>query len=610
MSFEIGFTRVVVLLALGGGVLHAQGVGPPGLPIDDRLTIQKCGGCHQPDANGMMTRISYMRTSPEIWEQAIKRMIRLNGLSATPQEVRDIVRYLSNNNGLAPEEMAAGFFEVEHRTQGYQDDHVPDPVLQGTCNRCHSIGRVVAQRRTREDYEYLLSMHIGLFPGADNVFRPARARPVPIEQAPLRLTANDNGAILYGDVRVTSEPPRAIVPKADAKKPGDAAVDYLATHQPLITPEWTAWRAAMREPKLAGTWLLSAYQPGRGKIYGEIVITPGASDDFFNTATQFTYASSGTTVKVAGKSIVYTGYSWRGHSASGAIPPVPHTGPAAPAMTGIGIPSDWREAMMVSRDGNHMDGRWFWSSFGELGMDVHLVRANSEPTILGTDVSALKSPSHGEVKIYGGNFPTSFKPADIVFGPGIAVSKVVSATPSLVTVEVDVADKLPIGMRDLSVGRASMVKALAVYDKIAYIEVTPNAQISRLGGIKWPKEYAQFEALAYAAGPDGKAHTADDISLGPVSAQWTLEEFFSTPDDDDVQFVGKVDDSGLFTPSFEGPNPQRKKQPNNFPVDNYGDVWVAATFKSPEGSMFRAKSYLVVTIPNYTIYDQPEVAQQ
>ena len=366
----------------------------------------------------------------------------------------------------------------------------------------------------------------------------------------------------------------------------------------------------MRSPKLDGTWLLSAYQPGRGKIYGQVVITPGASDDFFNTATQFTYASSGTTVKVTGKSIIYTGYSWRGHSDTGAIPPVPHSGPAAPAMTGIGVPSDWREAMMITRDGNHMEGRWFWSSYGELGMDVHLVRAGSEPTILGTDVSALKSPSRGQVKIYGDNLPASLKSSDIVFGPGVTVTKVVNAAPMLATVEVEVADKLPIGMRDLSVGRASIIKALAVYDNIAYIEVTPNAQISRLGGIKWPKEFAQFDAVAYAAGPDGQAHTKDDISLGPVSAQWGLEEFFSTPDDDDVKFVGKVDDSGLFTPNVEGPNPERKKQANNFPVDNYGDVWVAATYKTPDGTTLKAKSYLVVTIPNYTIYDQPEVAQQ
>src|SRR6516165_8909376 len=101
---------------------------PAGIPINDQLTISKCGGCHRRDASGLMTRISYIRTTPEVWEQAIKRMIRLNGLSATPQEIRDIVRYLSNNNGLAPEEMASGFWVVEHRTQGYQDDHVPNPA--------------------------------------------------------------------------------------------------------------------------------------------------------------------------------------------------------------------------------------------------------------------------------------------------------------------------------------------------------------------------------------------------------------------------------------------------------------------------------------------------
>src|SRR4051812_45352150 len=165
MTFKRGYTRFVLLLSLGAGSLYSQATQPAGIPINDPLVIRKCGGCHQRDANGMMTRISFIRTTPEVWEQAIKRMIRLNSLAATPQEVRDVVRYLSNNNGLAPEEMAAGFWEVEHRTQGYQDDHVPSPALQKTCNNCHSVGRVVAQRRTRDDYQKLLAMHIGMFPG-------------------------------------------------------------------------------------------------------------------------------------------------------------------------------------------------------------------------------------------------------------------------------------------------------------------------------------------------------------------------------------------------------------------------------------------------------------
>jgi quinohemoprotein amine dehydrogenase len=239
MAFENGFTRFVLLLVLSGPVLPAQSAVQQGIPISDPLVIRKCGGCHQRDANGMMTRISYIRTTPEVWEQAIKRMIRLNGLSATPQEVRDVVRYLSNSNGLAPEEMAAGFWEVEHRTQGYQDDHVPNPVLQHTCNNCHSIGRVVAQRRTREDYEKLLAMHIGMFPSAENVFRPQKTKGATVEFAPARLMLTEGGG-------VSPQAPRATPPTpANAKSPGEQAVEYLATNQPLITPDWKDWKCVL-----------------------------------------------------------------------------------------------------------------------------------------------------------------------------------------------------------------------------------------------------------------------------------------------------------------------------------------------------------------------------
>ncbi len=601
MRFHLDLTRAALLVAFSAMLWwpqdsRAQSAPVQGIPIDDQLTIRKCGGCHQRDSNGMMRRLSYIRTSPEVWEQAIKRMIRLNGLSITPPEVRDVLRYLSSNNGLAPEEMKPAFWEAEHLTVGDQEDYTPNPALQKTCNNCHSVGRVLAQRRTRDDYEKLVAMHIGLFPGAANIYRPMRPKPLLDVDAPARPTVNPAGGIAM-------EYPKGSKPSANAKYPVDLALDYLASAQPLMTPEWTAWRAAMRPQKLAGTWLLSGYQPGKGKLYGQVVITPGAADGQFATSVQFSYVTSGVTVKAAGKSIVYTGYNWRGRV-------YPPAGPStAPSITATSIPTEWREAMMVSRDGNSIDGRWFWSGFGELGIDVHMVRAGSETVVLGTDLSALQSPSKVTLKIFGGSLPAGLKASDIDFGHGVTVTKVVSAAPGLVTVEVEVAKGLPVGMHDLAVGRASVKEALAVYDKVAYIEVTPEARMSRLGGLKYPKEYAQFEAIAYAAGPDGKPHTDDDVPLGPVAAHWGMEEFISTPTDDDVKFVGSLDDAGLFTPNVEGPNPERKKQANNFPVNNYGDVWVAATYKTADGTELKAKSYLVVTVPNYSIYDQPEVAQ-
>jgi quinohemoprotein amine dehydrogenase len=176
------------------------------------------------------------------------------------------------------------------------------------------------------------------------------------------------------------------------------------------------------------------------------------------------------------------------------------------------------------------------------------------------------------------------------------------------TIEVSIAKGMPVGIRNVSIGSATAVKALAIYDKIAYIEVSPDASLARLGGGIAAKQYTQLEAIAYAAGPDGKKNTDDDVPLGPVAARWSLEEFYSTPDDDDINYVGTVNDSGLFTPSIEGPNPARKKQSNNFGTNNWGDVWVDAAY-DVAGATFKAKSYLVVTIPQYVRYDQPEVSK-
>ncbi len=603
MRFTKIFVFVAFLTAVGDCSLMAQ-EAIPGIVIDNQLTITKCGGCHQRDQNGMMRRLSYIRTSPEVWEQAIKRMVRLNGLTIKPEEARDILRYLSTNNGLAPEEAKPVFWEAEHRLFRDQSDKIPDNALQHTCNYCHTIGRVLNQRRTRDDYEKLIAMHIGLFPGAENTFRP-RKPSGPQPEAPVVLSS-----------AVTSYP--AVVPasaapeRTDGKYPVDVALDYLSRAQPLMTPEWAAWKAAMRTPKLEGKWMLTGYQQGKGRVFGVVTIEPGPSPEEFVTKTKIEYALSGIELSRSGKGIVYTGYSWRGRSNSGAAVASlgetnnkTHQAPADPGSQ----PAEWREALFVSRDGNTMDGRWFWGGYQEFGIDAHLTRISTTPLIAGAGTFSLQSPSSSEFRIYGANLPADMKPSDFDLGRGISVKRIVRHDQSSATVEVSVDSNLPTGIRDLSFRRSTAEKAIAVYDKVAYIKVMPDASMARLGGVIADKQFAQFEAIAYSAGPDGKAQTADDIPLGPVSATWSMEEFVSTPGDDDAKFVGKINDTGLFTPNIEGPNPERRKQANNYPTNNWGDVWVAAAYNSPEGKPMKARSYLVVTIPVYMRYDQPEVAR-
>jgi quinohemoprotein amine dehydrogenase len=591
---KLGYAALLVLI--GAVSIRGDEAKPtPGIPIDHQLTITKCGGCHQRDANGMMRRLSYIRTSPEVWEQAIKRMIRLNGLVIKPEEAREILKYLSANNGLAPEEAKPVFWEAEHRMFRDQSDKIPSEALQHTCNYCHTIGRVLTQRRTREDYDKLIAMHIGLFPGAENTLHPRRpSGPQPSEPVTMSAPTGGNPAVV-------PPPPLPIPFRSDGKYPADIAVDYLAKAQPLMTPEWASWKAVMRTPKLTGKWLLIGYQQGKGRVFGTVTIDAGASPDEFITKTDIEYATSGITLSRTGKSIVYTGYSWRGKTTGG-------TKEAASADPGSN-PTEWREALFVSRDGNSMEGRWFWGGYEEFGIDAHLVRIGTQPLLAGASAFSVQSPSTTEMRVYGVNFPADLKPADFDFGTGITVKRIIRKTPTMATLEVQAAPGLSTGIRDISLARSTAERAIAVFDKIAYIKVLPDANMARLGGTIAAKQYAQFEAVAYAAGPDGKAQTADDIPLGPVSARWSMEEFVSTPGDDDVNFVGKLNDSGLFTPSLEGPNPERKKQSNNYPTNNWGDVWVSATYDTPGGAPMKARSYLVVTVPVYVRFDQPEVGQ-
>src|ERR1700742_149761 len=92
----------------GRGGASAEGASDekpePGIPVTDPLVISKCGGCHKKDDAGNLARISWERSTPEGWEEAIKRMVRLNGLTLSPGEARAIVKYLSTSHGLSPEE--------------------------------------------------------------------------------------------------------------------------------------------------------------------------------------------------------------------------------------------------------------------------------------------------------------------------------------------------------------------------------------------------------------------------------------------------------------------------------------------------------------------------
>jgi quinohemoprotein amine dehydrogenase len=549
----------------------AKSAPEEGIPVTSQLVISKCGACHTKDDKGNMLRISWERATPEGWEEALKRMIRLRGVSLTPDEARSVLKYLATYHGLAPEEAKPIMYYAEHRVQ--DETNIPNDNVKGACANCHVLARPLSWRRTAEDWRDLANLHIALYPQADEAFR---------------LGINAGG---FDEGQHHSD--------AGAPLPVDIALAYLSKTAPLHTPEWAAWRARMRAPKLAGRWIVSAYMPGRGRFYGEMEVeASNGTDDEFTTRVKLTSIKDGTTISRTGHSLVYAGYAWRGKSKG--------TMAANAAPNDLG--SEMREVMWVSPDQSTADGRWFWGEYQEFGFDVKMQRASADPTLIGVDRTLLKSGTQGtRVRLIGESLPAQIAPADLDFGTGVTVKRIVSHTPTEIVAEVDVAKDAVSGKRDVAFRRSTLPNAIAVYDRIDYVQVTPDSALAHLGSEKHPKGFQQFEAVAYQRGADGKPHTADDVELGPIDVNWSVEEFYSTYGDDDREFVGSLSNSGLFTPSSDGPNPQRK-----FSRNNYGDVWVVATAKDEkdkDGKPLVGKSYLVVTVPTYIKWDQPEVGQ-
>lgn len=568
-------TKFGLLALFSASVVFAQADGGPdratmketeaGIPVADPLVKEKCATCHSADAKGNLSRISWVRTTPEGWAQAIKRMVRLNGLAITPEESRAIVKSLSASHGLAPEEARPVMYLPEKRII---DEVLPNETMRGACASCHSFAQPLSWRRSKLEWKTLQDLHVALYSQADAQYR----RP-----------AED------------SEQPAGRDPK-DKLTRGEYALTYMPKVAGLHTPEWAAWSARQRNPRLTGQWLVVASVPGKGRFVGEFDVAPGKAADEFTTSATLRSLNDGGTISRTGTGIVYAGYSWRGSSKGSAAAKPDDLGSVA------------REAMWFAPDQQSAQGRWFWGDYQEFGYDVKLVRATAAPAILAVTPGPVKAGTKGvQLRILGHNLPASPSAADIELGAGVMVTKIVSASPKELVVTADVAADAASGQRDVAIAGAVLEQAYPVFHKVDYIKATPETALARLGGVKFPKGYQQFEAIGFENGLDGKPNTADDIAVGPVAADWAMQEFMTVAYDDDVKYVGALSPTAFFTPGVEGPNPERR-----FGRNNYGEVWVVATARQEKdkfGKPLSARSYMVVTVPAYQKWDQPEVSR-
>jgi quinohemoprotein amine dehydrogenase len=500
-----------------------------GIPVTDPVVLAKCGPCHLRDDHGRLERISWSRATPEGWQDVLRRMILEHGVSVSAVEARAIVKNLSNFHGLAPAEAAPVRYSPERRIQ--PEANIPNDEIRTACAKCHAFALPLSWRRSGGEWRQFVTSHA------------ARQKFPASEESVNRLST------------------------------------VLSQIAPLSTPEWESWRNR-DSSDLVGRWLVTAALPGLGKYWGEMQVERTPNGDF-TTRTILTSITDGSVLVRTGRGMFYGDYAWRGRS-SGASP-------------AGGVPGDplteAREVMSFSAVPTSAEGRWFWGQYQEFGFDVHWQRDSPGPALLSLNRSSLKAGSRGNrVRFVGYNFPVQGTPADLDLGPGVEIRAIVSRTPRELVAEVDVASDAPLGKRSVVFHGSMLPGALAIYDRIDYVKVSPDSAVASFSDSAHPKGYLQFESIGYQRGPDKKMHTADDVELGPIEVTWSLQVFHAPEGSGAAERVGTLTAAGLFIPASESPN-------ISF------DVWVSATAKSeksPGGKALVGKSYLVVTPPTYT----------
>ncbi len=505
--------------------LVANSLAAEGLPVKSELVRARCGACHQVDSEQRMSRISYVRKTPEGWEETIQRMMRLHGLDLTPADGRKIEQYLSDSHGLTATELEKVAYSLSNEDV---EEKIPNEAVKSACATCHSYAKIAGQRRTRQEWLNLKDFLLAMFP-----------------------------TLVYQH-RFEDWPSLC-----------DKALPWLADEFPLETPEWK--RESGQRPPPEGRWLVRGHQLGKGDYVGAVTFRTAADGGFETEAVRLFADGSSTSMNGSGH--------WLGAS----------------AWRGSGHGSDIeraREVFQLSADGKTQNGRWFPFQHPEQGAKEVRYRADESVQISGVMPSALRRGASALVlRIYGANLNAT----DLNLGGGITIDKVTESVPDHVSIQIHVAPDAEIGKRNIQVGAAEMAGALTVYDKVDYIRALPEKSMARLGGVRAVPRFIQFEAHAFSDGPDGIPGNADDLDLGLVKASWTLAESFNAPNDEDVKYVGTIDQNGLFTPGQEGPNPQRQRSTNNA-----GDVWVNASY-TPEGSSapLKTRAYLLVSVPAY-----------
>jgi quinohemoprotein amine dehydrogenase alpha subunit len=507
-----------VILALACAVICGSALGF----TRDSLVWRKCADCHPPGADGRLARVEEVRTTPEEWTVIVDRMRRLHGMELKAGEMDTLLKELCATQILTPEEQAkVAYLSLWHNSQQVEAPAgKDDDKMFTTCVRCHTAGKIHSYRMNAASWRKLRDFHLYVVPTV--VFQMREMRWV-----------------------------------AEA----DAALAQLATKLPY----GNAWSAPAS--KLAGTWKVFGYEPGRGSYRGEARITDAGNAEY-KLAGEIAYAD-GTAESFAGDGTLYGGYALRTRTANNG-----YAGRGAYVVAADEIVG---ESHLPAPDFHTSRARW--------------LRSGDAPKVARIVPSFLLTGEKTTLVVEGVNLPDA-KIAEVSFaGAPVKVLAVRRLGADALELQVvSAAERVAnakVGVKGVDAGTVTLAP------RIDAIAITPEMGRARLsGGRHYPAEGVQFEAIAYAkANVGGKATR---IALGPVPATFRLAEEKTRRDDDDLTWVGAIRPNGTYLPVGDyGPNASR-----NYSGEGSGLVKVLAQYKRG-GQTYRAEALLAVTMPDF-----------
>lgn len=342
----------------------------------------------------------------------------------------------------------------------------------------------------------------------------------------------------------------------------------LGEGYPLVTKAWDDWKAAPKAP-LNGEWVMSGYMPDKGEFSATVSVMPNKKDEYILLVNG--HYADGSKLSGSGNAKVFAGYEWRG----------------AVVIDGRKM----RQVFAASEDGQTLTGRMFLKNDDVMGGAVVAKKAAKSPVIVAVSPTYVKQGTTQTLKITGANLSEK-----ISLGKGIKVEGVQRKTADYVLVKVTAKANAEVGARSLMVGSTTLDQAVAVYDSVAHVAITPGESIARIGGNGGPlaKQKSFYRAVGFAAGADGKPGTEDDIKLGYMPATWSLKPFDAVAEEEhDLKYAGTINSQGIFTPGDAGLNSARKMSTNNV-----GNLAVVGTVTEGDAAV-AGEAHLLVTVQDF-----------